>query len=83
MGLKLRPEDLRFLFTEPFSFVLDDYFLAHAEVNPAALTLEETEVVSARWIGLEEIKSMIEAGTFVDYPLAGLEKVFLAAAEVY
>ena len=81
LGIKLRPEALRFLFTEPFSYVLDDYHLARAEVDPASLTLEETEVSAARWIGFEEVKAMIADGRFVDYPLAGIERVFRAAAE--
>ena len=81
LGLSLPKESLRFLFTEPFSYVLDDYHLARAEVDPATLKFEEAEVVDARWIGFEELKAMIADGRFVDYPLAGMERVFRAAAE--
>jgi 8-oxo-dGTP pyrophosphatase MutT (NUDIX family) len=81
MGLKLPVEALRFLFTEPFSYVLDDYHLARAEVDPAALTLEEAEVAEAAWFSFEDVKAMIADGRFVDYPLAGIERVFRAAAE--
>lgn len=81
LGLDLPPESLRFLFTEPFSYVLDDYFLAYAEVDPATLTLETEEVAEARWFSLEEVKEMMADGRFVDYPLPGIERVFRLAAE--
>ena len=80
LGLVLQPETLRFLFTEPFSYVLDDYFLARAEPELSALSLQTEEVAEARWIGLAELKEMIADGRFVDYPLEGIEKVFRAAA---
>ena len=81
LGLDLPPESLRFLFTEPFSYVLDDYFLAYAEVDPAALTLETEEVAEARWFSLGEVKASMAEGRFVDYPLPGIERVFRIAAE--
>ena len=81
LGLDLPPESLRFLFTEPFSYVLDDYFLARAEVDPAGLTLEAEEVAEARCFSLEEVKESMADGSFVDYPLPGIERVFRLAAE--
>jgi 8-oxo-dGTP pyrophosphatase MutT (NUDIX family) len=80
MGLALKPEDLRFVFTEPFSYVLDDYFLARAEAGPAALTLQEDEVADARWFSLDEVTAMIADGRFVDYPIEGIRRVFALAA---
>ena len=80
MGLALKPEDLRFVFTEPFSYVLDDYFLARAEADPAALTLQEDEVADARWFSLDEVTAMIADGRFVDYPIEGIRRVFALAA---
>ena len=76
-----RREALRFLFTEPFSYVLDDYYLARAEADPEALSLEEEEVAEARWFGEEEVAAMISDGRFVDYPLEGIRRVFRLAAE--
>ena len=61
--------------------MLDDYYLAHAEVDPAALKLEEEEVAEARWIGEEKVLSMIADGRFVDYPVEGIRRVFRSAAE--
>ena len=80
MGLALKPEDLRFVFTEPFLYVLDDYFLARAEAGPAALTLQEDEVADARWFSLDEVTAMIADGRFVDYPIEGIRRVFALAA---
>ncbi len=81
LGLAVKPEELRFLFTEPFSYILDDYFLARAEVDPWTLALETEEVAEARWFSLEEVREMIADGRFVDYPLPGIERVFRIAAE--
>jgi 8-oxo-dGTP pyrophosphatase MutT (NUDIX family) len=81
LGLPLEAEELRFLFTEPFSYVLDDYYLARAEADPATLKLEEEEVAEARWIGQEEVEAMIKDGRFVDYPLEGIRRVFRLAKE--
>ena len=81
LGLQLEPEAIRFLFTEPFSYVLDDYFLVHAEVDPSALALEEEEVAEARWIEEGEVEAMIADGRFVDYPLDGIRQIFHIARE--
>ena len=81
IGLALEPDALRFLFTEPFSYVLDDYFLARAEADPSALELEEEEVTDARWFSEAEVEAMIEDGRFVDYPLEGIRRVFRLARE--
>lgn len=76
LGIALEPEELQFLFTEPFSYVLDDYFLARAEADPASLILEKEEVSEARWFSAEDVETMILDGRFVDYPLEGIRRVF-------
>ena len=81
MGIALEPEKLQFLFTEPFSYVLDDYFFARAEADPASLKLEKEEVAGAAWFSAEEVEAMILDGRFVDYPLEGIRRVFRFAAE--
>ena len=81
LGIALEPEALQFLFTEPFSYVLDDYFLARTEADPASLVLEEEEVAEARWFSAEEVEAMILDGRFVDYPVDGIRRVFRLAAE--
>ena len=80
LGIVLEPDALLFLFTEPFSYVLDDYFLARAEADPASLVLEAEEVAEARWFSAEEVEAMILDGRFVDYPLEGIRRVFRCAA---
>ncbi len=81
LGFPSRPEELRFLFTEPFSFVLDDYFLIRTEAEPSALVLEEEEVAEVRWFSAAEVEAMILDGRFVDYPLEGIRRVFRLADE--
>ena len=82
LGLSLEEDALHYLFTEPFSYVLDDYFLARSEVDPSTLVFEEEEVAGARWIGAEEVEAMILDGRFVDYPLEGIRRVFETARQL-
>lgn len=81
IGITVEPNGLRFLFTEPFSYVLDDYFFVRGEADPATLTLEEEEVAEARWFSAADVEAMILDGRFVDYPLDGIRRVFRYAAE--
>ena len=81
LGIALGEKDLQFLFTEPFSYVLDDYYLARLEADPATLVLEAEEVAEARWFCEEDVVAMIADGRFVDYPLEGIRRVFRQAAE--
>ena len=78
LGIALGQDALQFLFTEPFSYVLDDYYLARAEADPGSLVLEEEEVTEARWFSAEEVEAMILDGRFVDYPLEGFRRIFRA-----
>ena len=80
LGIALGEKDLQFLFTEPFSYVLDDYFLARVEADPSSLILEEEEVTEARWFSAGEVETMILDGRFVDYPLEGIHRVFSLGA---
>ena len=82
LGLRLAPEDLRFLFTEPFSYVLDDYYLARSDAALSALSLQPEEVSEAKWASRAELEEMICDGRFVDYPLDGIRRVFLLASEL-
>ena len=80
LGIALGEKDLQFLFTEPLSYVLDDYFLARVEADPSSLILEEEEVTEARWFSAGEVETMILDGRFVDYPLEGIRRVFSLGA---
>ena len=79
LGLDLAEEALTFLFTEPFSYVLDDFYLARAELAPEDLRLQAEEVTEARWITWQELRPMLSDGRFVDYPEAGMERLFRLA----
>ena len=81
LGLEAAPDALSFLFTEPFSYVLDDFYLVRAEVDPGELTLQPEEVSEAKWAPQDEVEAMIADGRFVDYPLDGMRRVFRLAAE--
>ena len=81
LGLEAAPEALSFLFTEPFSYVLDDFYLVRSEADPGELTLQPEEVSEAKWAPQDEVEAMIADGRFVDYPLDGMRRVFRLAAE--
>lgn len=81
LGLEAAPDALTFLFTEPFSYVLDDFYLVRSEADLGALSLQAEEVSEAKWAPQEEVEAMIGDGRFVDYPLDGIRRVFMMAAE--
>ncbi len=79
IGLQVGCDRLTFLFTEPFSFVLDDFYLARSDVDPASLTLQAEEVSEAKWVSEEDVVTMIADGRFVDYPPDGIRQIFRLA----
>ncbi len=82
VGLQAEPASLTFLFTEPFSYVLDDFYLVRSDADLGSLTLQPEEVSEAKWASQEEVEAMIADGRFVDYPLEGIRRVFRLAAEL-
>ena len=82
LGLEAAPDALSFLFTEPFSYVLDDFYLVRSDVDTGALSLQAEEVSEAKWAPREEVEAMIADGRFVDYPVEGIRRVFRLAAEL-
>ena len=79
LGLTADRGEIRFLFTEPFSYVLDDFYLVRAEADPVTLRLQTEEVSEAKWASRQEILRMIADGSFVDYNPACIEQVFQLA----
>lgn len=51
LGLVLSPAELRYELTEPFSFVLDDFYSARRELAPSSLRLQEEELSQVCWAG--------------------------------
>ena len=80
IGLNSHADALRFLFTEPFSYVLDDFYLICSDVAVSELTLQTEEVSGAKWASQAEIEAMIADGRFVDYPAESIRRVFLLSA---
>ena len=81
MGLKVGKDALTFLFTEPFSYVLDDFYYVRSDADVGSLQLQKEEVSEARWASQAEVEAMIADGRFVDYPVEGIQRVFRFAAE--
>ena len=81
-GLDVPVNELRFLFTEPFSYLLDDfYLLLLSDAAIESLQLQEEEVDEAKWAPQQEVEAMILDGRFVDYPVEGIRRVFRLAQE--
>lgn len=81
LGLKPEKDRLHFLLTEPFSYVLDDFYLLRGDYDVNSLTLQAEEVSEAAWAGWEEISAMLTDGRFVDYDRGLMERIFALAAQ--
>ncbi|MCH5272928.1 MAG: NUDIX domain-containing protein [Lachnospiraceae bacterium] len=77
LGLKVLPEELRFLFCmrrrDTFCYV----YLVKADIPVGELTLQEAEVADAKWMRPEEIEKEMKAGTFHRYDYYELLHKFL------
>ena len=67
LGLDLDLTGLRPALTVSFPHGFDELFLVEAELDPAALTLQESEVAAVRWAGEEEILRLRESGQFTPF----------------
>lgn len=67
LGLKRDFTGVRPHFTINFVHGFDDYFFLEEDVDINELKLQEEEVSEARWATREEIKEMIEDGSFIPY----------------
>ena len=67
LGIKRDFSNERPHFTINFVHGFDDYFFLLEDIDLDELTLQETEVKAVKWAGLEEIKKMIEDGSFIPY----------------
>lgn len=66
LGISYTLEDAPYL-TINFSDGFDDYYLIEKEIPLDAVVLQKDEVQNVRYASRSEIKSMIAAGTFIDY----------------
>lgn len=76
LGLVLSPAELRYELTEPFSFVLDDFYSARRELAPSSLRLQEEELSQVCWAGPGRVLRLLERGEFVDYSPALISRLF-------
>lgn len=81
LGLDADKKQLRFILTEPFSYVLDDFYLAFGDYDVSVMRLQPEEVSTAKWAAWEEISAMLSDGRFVDYDRGLMERIFALAAE--
>jgi len=80
LGVDVPPEELIFMLTEPFSYVLDDFFMLRGDWRLGDFRMQAEEVEELRWAGREEILAMSTAGEFVDYEVQLIERLFKAEA---
>ena len=76
VGLSVSSDALQFLFTEPFSYVLDDFYLVRSNIPISALTMQPEEVSELKWASRAEIEALLTDGRFVDYPLSCIRRTF-------
>lgn len=79
LGVRADASALSFAIREPFSYVLDDFYICRADLDVSALVLQPEELMGAKWASEEEVLSMRAAGELVDYDERLLKEIFLAA----
>ena len=62
--------------TVNFGAGFDDFFIATKDIPLEELTLQAEEVSQVRWVTLEELYAMVDAGTFIPYPKSFLAFLF-------
>ena len=82
VGLSVSSNALQFLFTEPFSYVLDDFYLVRCSMPLSAFTMQPEEVSELRWASRAEVEAMVTDGRFVDYPLSCIGQTYDLASSL-
>lgn len=80
LGIALSASSVSYCTTEPFSYVLDDFFLSVVDSDKLSIRLQEEEVAGVRWAAREEVLSLRREGSLVDYAYDLLERIFDKAA---
>lgn len=76
LGLVLSPESLRNTVTIDREDVFDDWYTVDADIEISELTLQPEEVQGVKWADMDEIKSMIDDGTFIPYHKSFIDLLF-------
>lgn len=76
LGLSLAKAELRFVLTEPFSCVFDDFFFVRRELDVSGLELQRSELSTAAFASERDVFDMLRCGEFVDYSAELLRRIF-------
>ncbi len=76
LGLCIEKAELRFILTEPFSYVFDDFFFVRRQLDPSALALHSSELSAAAFASERDVLDMLHCGEFVDYSPELLRRIF-------
>lgn len=82
LGLALDLSKIRPNLTMNFDRGFEDFYLLERDVDTAALHLQPEEVQAVKWATLDEILTMIDAGTFIPY-YKSLIQLFFDSRERY
>ncbi len=78
LGYVIPTEKLAFVNCFPFSYVLDDFYLAAAPDDRLPDRLQAEEVAEVRWMEEAEILAGLADGSFVDYDPEVIRHMFAA-----
>jgi len=76
LGIKKDFTNIRPHLTINFVHGFDDYFLIKEDLDPESLTLQKEEVQAVKWASRDEIKKMIEEGSFIGYYKSLIDLLF-------
>lgn len=75
LGLTL-PADITPSLTVYFNYGFDDVFCATMDVDEKNIVLQESEVAEVKWLTADQIKSMLDEGTFIPYDKSYIDYLF-------
>lgn len=78
LGVKIDLTGVRPHLTVNFDHGFDDFFLVEKDVEVSELKFQYEEVQGAKWATREEIRAMIDEGTFIPYRKALIDLLFEA-----
>lgn len=73
IGLEINLDGIRPAVTVNFDRGFDDVYVITQDVDISALTLQYEEVQAVKWAGINEIKAMIDEGSFIPYHKAFID----------
>ena len=77
LGYRLDLTGVRPSMTVNYDGGFDDFYLVvRDDLDVGRLNLQEEEVADARWASREEVRSMLEQGEFVPYPVSFVDFLF-------